>query len=193
MNRDTFRRAKARLERAWNEAAYRYNRRGEADLNTLVGTAGQLFDAKIEMADVFGKVENIACEDCKRCCSNGAFSSGFHTHAEREALLALEENGHAFGLPMPLDYIVNDWGGEEEPPERCLFLAKDGCNLPLSQKSTQCTNYVCLDRLAPQLASQGLEAGYKKARTKNGRALRVIQDNLSDLSFELRVEDLGQG
>lgn len=195
MERDRFKRAKARLERAWNEAKYLYNRRDAEEQAKLFWNGGQVLDATETLSAVFDGLEKHPCGDCKRCCSQAAFSTGFHTHTERETILAeLSVNYSKYKHPM--EYVVGPWEGpgwRDEPPDRCLFLKKDGCNLPPALLSEQCSSYVCRDKLGPALVAEGLGVKYKKARGKRSAALRVLQDSLADLDFELNVDSLGDG
>jgi hypothetical protein len=189
MENDRFERAKARLERAWNEAEHRLSRRHFNERVQVVGNGIELAKAAKSLGEVFDGLSTSPCADCRRCCTQAAFSSGFHTHAERESILASTDvRGN------PLDYVVAAWPDTDtEPPERCLFLTPSGCNLPVDLRSAQCTSYVCYDKLGPALHNQGLEPEYKKARGKHSRALRVLQDGLGDVGFEAVVGSLGDG
>lgn len=184
MNRDAFKRAKKRLFRAWNEAEYRYSRRTLQELSLLRREGKVLEVSNADLHNVFNALDGTPCSSCRRCCTQAAFSVGFHTHVERESLLA-NNNKHAI-----YSYIVADWGEVEQPPERCLFLKPNGCNLPARLRSGQCSTYVCLDKMGPAIARQKLESKYRKVSGKRSESLRIINNNLKELSFETEVSSL---
>lgn len=190
MERDRFARAKARLDRAWNEAEYMFNRRNAKEVSSLYWNGGDLLDKSQLLSEVFDRLEKHPCADCKRCCTQAAFSAGFHTHTERQAILA-ELDVILSKYKHPLEYVVKEWEGE--PPDRCLFLNKRGCNLPNTLRSGQCSTYACHDKLGPALVRESLDVEYKKARGKRSVALRVLQNSLADLDFEMNVDSLGDG
>ena len=174
--------ARARLERALNEAAHRHMRRDQTDKELLREAAYYTGQANRKFLKIFDKIQENPCASCGRCCTGAAFQSGFHTHTEREALLE-----HGVDLR---DYIVEDW--QDQPEVRCLFLAEDGCNIPVEHRSATCSGYICHDRLGPSLEREGLTDNLEAAREEAWLAAS-LRSGTKDVPFEENVNCLGEG
>lgn len=183
MEPEVFEAAMKRLQRAWKEAQIRYKKRESFIKPLLVSAARRHRGAARKLAEVFASLKDNPCVDCGRCCTQAAFQSGFHTHSEREMLL---EKGVNIG-----EYIVPP-ESKEEHPFRCLFLGPKGCNIPASYRSAHCINYVCLDRLGPKLAQQGLEAAYHGGQALLEEAKKPL-NMLPPLTFPRQTDNFGDG
>lgn len=165
-------RAIARFNRAWKEARYILERRSHQQRRKLLRLQGKREKQAEVLGEVFSSevIADIACRSCNRCCTKAAMDSGYYTHAEREALLNTGIDISSFGA-----FMVDKWPeGYEEPPERCLFLSVDGCNIPLRRRSAQCLTYVCRDRLGPQLVQLSLIPRYNRSKKELLRTTKKI-------------------
>lgn len=178
MNKDAFKQAIARQSRAWTEASHRYHRRSRKDKNLLSEAASEQKEALQDLVHTFEQMDENPCASCGRCCSTAALNSGYFSHTEREVLLHKGVN--------IFDYVVPDWGEQEEPLFRCLFLTPKGCNIPAEHRSLTCTVYACYDKLGPQLEQEGLQESYHVNANRLKRAHKKT-DGLSTIPFEREI------
>lgn len=184
MRQEVFQRALGRLRRAWKEAGYILAQQSPRQQRQIARLQDKKSNHSYSLAEVFDRVKNAACGSCGRCCGKAAMDSGYFSHAERQGLLAQ-------GVDIE-KYLVIDWLGQEQPPERCLFLSPQGCNIPVGYRSAQCLGYVCYDRLGPQLVSLNLEKSLRRQRAKLQRSKQKLQ-RLGDVPYDSFTPNLGEG